>query len=31
MKNMERDRRRILGQDALYTICEEEEKINPGL
>jgi len=29
MENMEAERRRILGQDALYTIWEEEE-INPG-
>jgi len=26
---MEVERRRILGQDALYTIWEEEEEINP--
>ena len=30
MENMEAERRRILGQDALYTIWEEEEEINPG-
>jgi len=30
MKNMEAERRRILGQDALYTIWEEEEEINLG-
>jgi len=30
MENMEAERRRILGQDALYTIWKEEEEINPG-
>jgi len=30
MKNMEAERRRILVQDALYTIWEEEEEINTG-
>jgi len=30
MQNMEAERRRILGQDALYTIWEEEEEIKPG-
>jgi len=30
MESMEGERRRILGQDALYTIWEEEEEINPG-
>jgi len=30
MKNMEEERRRILEQDALYSIWEEEEEINPG-
>jgi len=30
MRSMEAERRRILGQDALYTIWEEEEEINPG-
>jgi len=30
MENMEAERRRILGQDAQYTIWEEEEEINPG-
>jgi len=30
MQNMETERRKILGQDALYTIWEEEEEINPG-
>jgi len=30
MENMEAERRRILGQDALYTIWEEEQEINPG-
>jgi len=29
MENMEAERRRILGQDALYTMWEEEEQINP--
>jgi len=31
MESMEAERRRILGQDTLYTILEEEEEINPGL
>jgi len=30
MENMEAERRRILGQDALHTIWEEEEEINSG-
>jgi len=30
MESMEAKRRRILVQDALYTIWEEEEEINPG-
>ena len=30
MESMEAERRRILEQDALYTIWEEEEEINPG-
>jgi len=30
MVSMEAERRRISGQDALYTIWEEEEEINPG-
>jgi len=30
MENMEAERRRILRQDSLYTIWEEEEEINPG-
>jgi len=30
MESMEAERRRILGQDTLYTILEEEEEINPG-
>jgi len=30
MKSIEAERRRILGQDTLYTIWEEEEEINPG-
>jgi len=30
MESMEAERRRILGQDTLYTIWEEEEEINPG-
>jgi len=30
MKNMEAERSRILGQDTLYTIWEEEEEINLG-
>jgi len=29
MESMEAESRRILGQDALYTIWEEEEEINP--
>jgi len=29
MESMEAERRKILGQDALYTIWEEEEEINP--
>jgi len=30
MESIVAERRRILGQDAPYTIWEEEEEINPG-